>query len=390
VIPDPDALPALVDAIYEAAFEPSRWSVALPRLVRALDAERGFLGFTSTVRGRTVSSVFHEFDPDFLKQWQGEFGGSDPWYERAGKLPTGKVAHGAQVVPFEDLRATEVHAAVFQPFGIDDLICTSVAEHDRYFDFVTVHRSRRIGLFEESEVRAMRLLAPHLVRAVKIHDKLSHLSDARTAHEALLDRLPYGVLLLDGRGRILGANREAERILAARDGLGVRAGAVYASHASAQNELAAAVGRTCDPAKQRGVHVGALLAVPRPSAARAYQVLVAPVPERPRERVFGFTEARTAAVMVVSDPETAPEPAAETLSRLFGLTPAVAKLAAALAAGRTLAEHAEEASITRGTARWHLKELFARTGTSRQAELVRLLLGGIAQLPSSRRRPLVS
>ena len=390
MIPDPDALPALVDAIYEAAFEPSRWSVALPRLVRALDAERGFLGFTSTVRGRTVSSVFHEFDPDFLKQWQGEFGGSDPWYERAGKLPTGKVAHGAQVVPFEDLRATEVHAAVFQPFGIDDLICTSVAEHDRYFDFVTVHRSRRIGLFEESEVRAMRLLAPHLVRAVKIHDKLSHLSDARTAHEALLDRLPYGVLLLDGRGRILGANREAERILAARDGLGVRAGAVYASHASAQNKLAAAVGRTCDPAKQRGVHVGALLAVPRPSAARAYQVLVAPVPERPRERVFGFTEARTAAVMVVSDPETAPEPAAETLSSLFGLTPAVAKLAAALAAGRTLAEHAEEASITRGTARWHLKELFARTGTSRQAELVRLLLGGIAQLPSSRRRPLVS
>jgi len=90
----------------------------------------------------------------------------------------------------------------------------------------------------------------------------------------------------------------------------------------------------------------------------------------------------------VSDPEAAPEPAAETLRRLFGLTPAVSKLAAALAAGRTIADHAEEARITQGTARWHMKELFARTGTSRQAELVRLLLGGIAQLPSSRRSPL--
>ena len=196
--PHPDALLALVDAIYEAAFEPSRWSVALPLLVRALNAERGFLGFTSTVRGRTLSSVAHEFDPEFLRQWQGEFGGSDPWYERAGNLPTGRVVQGAEVVPFEDLRTTEVHAAVFQPFGIDDLICLSVANHDRYFDFVTVHRSRRIGLFEGSEVRAMRVLAPHLVRAARIHDKLSHLSDARTAHEALLDRLPYGVLLLDG------------------------------------------------------------------------------------------------------------------------------------------------------------------------------------------------
>src|SRR5262249_38815753 len=100
MIPDPDDLLALVDAIYEAGFEPSRWSVALPRLVRALHAERGFLGFTSAVRGRTVSSVFHEFEPDFLNQWQGEFEGSDPWYERAGKLPTGRVAQGAQVVPF--------------------------------------------------------------------------------------------------------------------------------------------------------------------------------------------------------------------------------------------------------------------------------------------------
>lgn len=383
MIPDPDALLALVDAIYEASFEPSRWSIALPLLVRALNAEQGFLGFTSTVRGRTISSVAHEFHPEFLNQWQGEFGGSDPWYERGGKLPTGKVVQGAEVVPFEDLRATKVHAGVFQPFGIDDLICTSVAEHDRYFDFVTVHRSRRIGLFEEPEVRAMRFLAPHLVRAAKIHDKLSHLSDARTAHEALLDRLPYGVLLLDGRGRTLGANPEAERILAARDGLGVRSGAVYASHPNAQKKLAAAVGQTCDSARQGSAHVGALLAVPRPSAARAYQVLVAPVPERPGERIFGFTERRTAAVMVVSDPDAAAEPAAETLSRLFGLTPAVARLAAALAAGRTLAEHAEDAGITQGTARWHLKALFARTGTSRQAELVRLLLAGIAQLPSS-------
>jgi DNA-binding CsgD family transcriptional regulator len=361
----------------------------LPLLVRALNAEQGFLGFTSTVRGRTISSFAHEFNPEFLNQWQGEFGGSDPWYDRGGNLPTGKVVQGAQVVPFEELRATQVHAAVFQPFGIDDLICTSVAQHDRYFDFVTVHRSRRAGLFEESEVRAMRFLAPHLVRAARIHDKLSHLSDARAAHEALLDQLPYGVLLLDGRGRTLGVNREAERILAACDGFGVRAGAVYASHPNTQKKLAAAVSHTCDSARQSSAHAGALLAVPRPSMARAYQVLVAPVPEGPRERVFGFTEMRVAAVMVVSDPEAAPEPAAETLSRLFGLTPAVARLAAALAAGRTLAEHAEEAGITQGTSRWHLKALFARTGTSRQAELVRLLLGGIAQLRSSRRLPLV-
>lgn len=73
-------------------------------------------------------------------------------------------------------------------------------------------------------------------------------------------------------------------------------------------------------------------------------------------------------------------PAARALRQLLGLTPALARLAAALAAGETVAEQAEKAGVTQGTARNQLKELFARTGTQRQAELVRVLLSGVAQL----------
>src|SRR5690606_33744115 len=128
-----------------------------------------------------------------------------------------------------------------------------------------------------------------------------------------------------------------------------------------------------------GADGGALLTVPRADGTRPYQVLLAPVSAQSREQVFGFRR-HVAAAMVVSDPDSVSEPAATALARLFELTPALARLAAALAAGRTLAEYAESASITQGTARWHLKELFARTGTSRQADLVRLLLSGVAQL----------
>lgn len=135
----------------------------------------------------------------------------------------------------------------------------------------------------------------------------------------------------------------------------------------------------CQAAQHGGADGGALLTVPRADGTRPYQVLLAPVSAQSREQVFGFRR-HVAAAMVVSDPDSVSEPAATALARLFELTPALARLAAALAAGRTLAEYAESASITQGTARWHLKELFARTGTSRQADLVRLLLSGVAQL----------
>src|SRR5690606_31873411 len=118
-----EAFAELVGSIYEAAFDPRRWQATLPRLVAALHGERGFLGFTSTLRGHSRSTISCEMDPEFLTRWQGEFAGADPWYDRSGALPTGTVVQGLEVVPYDDLRRTEVHAALFDRFGIDDLLC---------------------------------------------------------------------------------------------------------------------------------------------------------------------------------------------------------------------------------------------------------------------------
>lgn len=59
----------------------------------------------------------------------------------------------------------------------------------------------------------------------------------------------------------------------------------------------------------------------------------------------------------------------------FGLTRAEARLALALAAGRSLAEAAELFGRKLSTIRSQLQQIFAKTGASRQAELVVLLLG---------------
>lgn len=376
--PDVESLLGLVGSIYEAAFEPERWNGVLPRIVSALNAHRGFMGFTRTTGARSVSTVSHEVDDDFVERWQGEFAGFDPWLDRSGPIPTGQVVQGVEVIPWEDLCATEVHRAVFRG-KTDDLICASVANHGDAFDFVTVHKGMRDGPFAAVEVRAMQLLAPHLVRAAQLHDKLSVLSEERAAHAALLERLPFGVVFVDPRGRITGANPEAERILRSGDGIGVHSGFLHVAQPDAGKRLASAIAGAAAEADRIGADAGALLTVSRRTGGR-YQVLVAPLPAPSRERIFRPLAPRASALVVISDPEAAPEPAAEALARLFGLTAALGRLAAALASGLTLAEYAEQAAITKGTARWHLKEPFARTGTSRQAELVRVLLSSVAQL----------
>jgi DNA-binding CsgD family transcriptional regulator len=74
------------------------------------------------------------------------------------------------------------------------------------------------------------------------------------------------------------------------------------------------------------------------------------------------------------DPAAAPRPDPGTLRDQFGFTPAEAALAVDILAGMDLAASARRRGITRNTARAHLRHLFGKTGTRRQAELMRLLL----------------
>jgi DNA-binding CsgD family transcriptional regulator len=59
--------------------------------------------------------------------------------------------------------------------------------------------------------------------------------------------------------------------------------------------------------------------------------------------------------------------------RLFGLTPAEAKVASALASGQSLAEAADEQMVRITTARTHLARIFQKTGTRQQSQVAALL-----------------
>jgi DNA-binding CsgD family transcriptional regulator len=112
------------------------------------------------------------------------------------------------------------------------------------------------------------------------------------------------------------------------------------------------------------------MALAKRASPRPYAVLVAPVPER----VAPVALAAPAVVVLLTDPDHAPETPVQLLRRVYGLTRKEAQLALALAAGATLADAAKGLRIAAGTARRHLAAIFARTGIHRQSELVRLIL----------------
>jgi DNA-binding CsgD family transcriptional regulator len=91
---------------------------------------------------------------------------------------------------------------------------------------------------------------------------------------------------------------------------------------------------------------------------------------------------RAVAAIYVTDPEQVSEKPEVVLIRLYGLTPAEAKVAALIVRGMSARQAAESLGISYNTIKSHLKGVFAKTGTNGQGDLIRLIVGRAAQMGS--------
>jgi DNA-binding CsgD family transcriptional regulator/PAS domain-containing protein len=239
---------------------------------------------------------------------------------------------------------------------------------------IAMQRARSQGPFEPADLDLLDLLAPHLTRALRLQTRFVALEAQRWADQTVRDRLPFAVILVDERGRIVSQNQAATNLLAAGDGLTARHGCLRTTHPADQAALDRLIRDAARPANPAHTAVGGALPLRRPSLRRTLGVSVMPIPRQHNAFSLDPGAPAPAALVIVSDPEKAPQTPAAALQCFFGLTPAEAALAQALAAGRSLHEYADEAHVTCETARWRLKQVLAKTDTHRQAELVRLLL----------------
>ena len=86
-----------------------------------------------------------------------------------------------------------------------------------------------------------------------------------------------------------------------------------------------------------------------------------------------------AAIVYVVDPELDTDQLLVPICKMYQLTPVETKLVCRLVAGNSLAEAAKTMHVKEQTARSCLKQVFAKTETNRQAELVRVMLSNVVR-----------
>jgi DNA-binding CsgD family transcriptional regulator len=219
--------------------------------------------------------------------------------------------------------------------------------------------------------RRVRLLLPHIRRAIFI-GKVLLLRDAKTATLAdALDSIAAALFLVDGQGRLTRSNARGEALIADGSILRTAGGRLVVSDSVAdqalRDALAVAASGEAMPGQQG-------IAVPLGRCDGDWQVAhVLPVPSNARRKVAAGGEA--IATVLVRKALLATPPTPEIIARLYGLTPSELRVLLAVFESDGAPDFSEVLGISEPTMRTHLRRLFEKTGAKRQADLVKLVAG---------------
>ncbi len=385
----PDALPAnydeLIGAVYEGALQSHPWQNALPLLRELFDAQvaslvlrppsaqdRGVI--LNCVRPAPGDDAEDLADPDAWQSaaYQEEFFTLDPFVN----LPRDQVVSLADMLSDEELLASDYYRHYLEPVGLYHILGVDTAEPGGMLARLRFSRRQQEAGFDDAQSRLLSSIVPHLRRAIQIYATLNRTTSERDVYAGAVAQLAVASIILDEQARVLSANPVAQALLDQADGLLLKGQHLHIEGRNINRELQQAVSDIIQAQHSGEACIVRALRVPRSAGRSHLGLLVRPVP------MSQWSEGQSSpcAAIFISDPDQHESADRQTLGDLFELTPAESNLAILLARGLSLAEASEAQHISQHTARAQLKSIFAKTGVSRQAELVRLIIKSVASL----------
>jgi DNA-binding CsgD family transcriptional regulator len=241
---------------------------------------------------------------------------------------------------------------------------------------LTILRRRRDLPFGSSDLPLLRMLFPHIRRALEVRSRLRGAADAIRMSKDLIALLPIPAMVVDRSARVLCANRRAQLLLAQCDALATRAGCLVAHASSDTSRLRSACAGAAGRRFEHG-RMGATMAIRRRSSPEFLRLMVSPMtPADP----LSIEVNCACALVLVDEPAATSRPNAELLARLYGLTRAEGDIAARIGAGDSLDHIAAVRGCSLQTVQWHNKRILSKMGCTSRSQLVRRVTMNLASV----------
>ena len=357
----------LVGDIYDASLDPASWPDTLTKIASFVGGQSAGVGSIDCISKAVVAHYTSGCDPHFLRLHCDTYMKLDPTSTMYFCAP-GRVMTISDIMPYEDYLESRFFKEWAEPQGWVDSVNAVLEKSLTEFAIFSVYRHADCGLVDDGARQRMKLIVPHVRRAMVIGNVIEHRTGDAAAFATTLDGMNAGMFLVDEIGRIAHANASGQRMIAE--------GAILRS-----------VQRTLTPADSHANRAlrDVILQSSNGDAAIGVGGIVIPLTTGPGERWLAHvlpltsgsrkltgTKYRSVAAIFVRKGALETLSPLETLAKLYQLTPSELRVFAAVIDTDSMAA-AEILGLSPATVKTHLQHLYAKTGVRRQVDLVKML-----------------
>lgn len=361
----------LVGAIYDCVIAPERWTGVLDEICTEFGFATGALSVASLTNMKAVVNAVSGSDltqmaqnaigygADIIELWGGT--------ERIQQYPLEEPIVQSQAVRQDIISSNRYYREWALPKGLFDAVALGLVRDRTMVGNAIFSQHESAGPIDDAQVGGLRLLAPHIRRAVTISNFFDMKAVEAATFAATVETLTVGVVLADEDSKIVHSNAAATAMLAAGDPIVVRQGRIAVQSGTTTSTLQSAVAQAAKDEATLG-QKGIGIPIPRPGGD---PLVIHVLPLRRSHMRSGLIQRAAAAVFVASasGPPRLPH---DALNQLYDLTPAEIRIFELICDGHTRDAISAQLGVSVSTVKSHLLHVFEKTGCRRQVDLVRL------------------
>jgi DNA-binding CsgD family transcriptional regulator len=366
MISELEILSDLIGTIYDTALDRTLWLDVLRKSAEFVGGSASSL-YSKNAASKTGNSVLH-----WNLRSDAPVSNYFDEYVKTGRITTfdvGQIYSVEDCIPYAEFVQTRVCREWARPLGVVDHLAATLDRSATSLSLFVIFRSEEQGRVDDEMRRRMRLIIPHVRRSVLIGNVLDLNATEKTAFADTLSGLAAGVFLVDENARISFANPSGQIMLDDGKILRQKDGVLTTTDPRTKATLPDVIAAARDGDAAVGVNgISVPLSWP---PAEPWLAHILPLTSGMRQQA-GMIYSAVAAVFVHRASLEIPS-SMETMSKLYKLTPSELRVLAAVSEVGGIPAVAEVVGISQATVKTHLQGLFAKTGTSRQADLVKLV-----------------
>ncbi len=369
---------AALTHVYDAAVELGRWRRALDAVTEAVDAKAIALLIRRPDPSARDLTMLNSTYLDFTRTAWGMYYGlrlsrlQDPDWDFLSRQPAHEPSADTEIGPSaDDLDARADYRMLRKKLGVRRRLGVRLNSDKVWFDAMSVAFDTTHSAVPTQAMAGIVPLLPHLTKSVEIGRTFSQLRARYSAVLTALDRVRVGLAIALPSGEIIVENDEAKRVFGLNDGLSKAAnGRLLCAEPDQTAEIQAHILTAASTARGEADKSESLMAVPRRSEAERYLIDIAPLSDSKAEIETGLR----GALITIIDPERIPLMKMDRFVALYDLTPAETDVCRLVLQGFSVTDIAESRNTSPVTAKNQIASVLSKTGVSRRAELIRLVV----------------